>query len=174
MYPNWGFCSIWFILMKLACLVDWFGHFKLLSIKYNDLILSNYWISENGFSNFGVFDISSMLKPILWFWTKIELFLTALEHVSCVNNVHASYRNVISIFFMLTCSLPLVFLVSFLVLFYLSSSLASCLGKLEPIGPPLLFLPLPLIVRGSWVRKTRKRLRSLTLGETFRLRERFF
>ena len=127
MYPNWGFCSIWFILMKLACLVDWFGHFKLLSIKYNDLILSNYWISENGFSNFGVFAINSMLKPILWFWTKIELILTALKHASCVTNAQASYRIVISIFFCANLQSALGFLFSclFLALFCLSHPFLS-------------------------------------------------
>ena len=52
-----------------------------------------------GFSNFGVFDVSSMLKPILWSWSKIELILTALEHASCVDIVHASYRIVCSILY---------------------------------------------------------------------------
>ena len=88
------------------------------------------------------------LKLVLPGFRSIEIMIK-IFNASCVNNVHASYRIVISIFFVLTCSLPLVFLVFFLVLFYLSYSLASCLGKLEPIGPPLLFLPPPLIVRGS-------------------------
>ena len=46
------------------------------------------------------------------------------------------------IFFVLTCSLPLILLVSFwLFSVCLVLSLASCLGKLEPIGPPLPLLP---------------------------------
>ena len=66
-YPIWGFCSIWFKLMKLACLVDWFGHYKLLSIMSNDQFGQFVGFMKLGFSNFGVFDVNSMLKPILWF-----------------------------------------------------------------------------------------------------------
>ena len=33
-----------------------------------------------------------MLKPILWFYSEIELILTALEHASWVDIVHALYR----------------------------------------------------------------------------------
>ena len=65
MNPNWGFCSIWFNLMKLACLVDCFGHYKLLPIMYNDQFGQIVGFFKLGFSNFGVFDVTSMLKPIL-------------------------------------------------------------------------------------------------------------
>ena len=68
---------------------------------------------------------------------------------------------------MLTCSLPLVFLVSVFCLFFVFPlcSLASCLGRLELIGPPPLLLLLPLIVRGSLVRKTR--VKSWIQGEEY-------
>ena len=61
------------------------------------------------------------LKLVLPGFRSIEIMIK-IFNASCVNNVHASYRIVISIFFVLTCSLPLVFLVFFLVLFYLSYS----------------------------------------------------
>ena len=129
-----------------------------------------------GFSNFSFFDENSILKLILWFWSKIELILTTLEHASSVNDVHASYRIDISIFFCanLLSALSFSFLL-FLSLLCLSFwSIASCLGRLELIGPPFLLLPPPLIVRGSRERKTRKHMRCLTLRETFGLRERFY
>ena len=50
--------------MKLACLVDWFGHYKLLSIMYNDQFGQIVGFLKLGFSSFGVFDVTSMLKPI--------------------------------------------------------------------------------------------------------------
>ena len=62
---NWGFCSIWFNLTKLACLVDCFGHYKLLYIMYNDQFGQIVGFFKLGFSNFGVFDVTFMLKPIL-------------------------------------------------------------------------------------------------------------
>ena len=55
MYPNWVFCSIWFILMKLACLVDWVGHFKLLSIMYNDQFCQIVGFLKMGFQILGFF-----------------------------------------------------------------------------------------------------------------------
>ena len=112
-----------------------------------------------GFSNFWVFDVNSLLKPILWFWSKIELILTALEHASFVNNVHASYRIVISIFLCanMQFALSFSFLLSLSLLCLSFWSLASCLGRLELIGPPLLLLPPPLIVRGSCEKLNHKR-----------------
>ena len=64
---NWGFCSIWFNFTKLACLVDWFGYYKLLSIMYNDQFGQIVGFLKLGFSNFGGFDVTSILKQILWF-----------------------------------------------------------------------------------------------------------
>ena len=73
----------------------------------------------------------------------MELILIALEHASFAYTVHASYRIVISIFSMLTYSLPLFFpFCSFSLSFvFVLWSLASWLGRLEPIGPPPLLLP---------------------------------
>ena len=51
--------------MKLACLVDCFGHYNLLSIMYNDQFGQFVGFVKMSFSNFGVFDVNSMLKPIL-------------------------------------------------------------------------------------------------------------
>ena len=52
---------------------------------------------------------------------------------------------VLYFFYVLTCSLPLVFFVPLLCVLVLI--LAPCLGKLEPIGPLPLPLSLPLGVR---------------------------
>ena len=105
-----GFCSIWFKLMKSACLLNWFGHYKLFSIMYNDQFGQFVGFVKLDFSNFGVFDVNSMLKPILSIWSTIELILIALEH--------ASYRTFIYLFFLvLTCSLPFVFFLIFFSLF---------------------------------------------------------
>ena len=128
-----------------------------------------------GFLNFGVFDVNSILKPILWSWNKIEPILTALEHASCVNIVHALYRIVISILFCANLQSALGFFLLFFpsILCLSFYSIASCLGRLKLIGNPPLLVPQPLIVSGSWVRKTRKLMRSWTFIRTFGLRERF-
>ena len=55
MNPNWGFCSIWFNLTKLTCLVDCFGHYKLLSIMYNDQFGQIVGFLKLGFQILGFF-----------------------------------------------------------------------------------------------------------------------
>ena len=39
-YPNWGFCSIRFNLMKLACWIDSYDHYIVLSILINDQLVN--------------------------------------------------------------------------------------------------------------------------------------
>ena len=78
------------------CLIWWnwlvrLIHLIIIMCYLSCVIVNLLGFVKMGFSNFGVFDVSSMLKPILWSWSKIELILTALEH--------ASYRIVISILF---------------------------------------------------------------------------
>ena len=160
--------------MKLACLVDWIGHYILLSILCNDQLVNLLGFLKVGFQNLGFFDINSMLKLIVWFLKYNWTFLTALEHASCVDIVHASYR-LLCFFFSncVWCSLPLGFSFVFaLCLFsvYPFCSLALWLGRLEPIRHPFLLLLHLLIVRGSLVRKTKKLLRSWTFVRMYGLR----
>ena len=70
-----------------------------------------------------VFDINSMFKPILYFFKYNWITLTALEHASCVNTVHVSYRLLFSLyiyFFALTAS-DAVYLWVFFFFFFLLS-----------------------------------------------------
>ena len=65
--PNWGFCSNWVKLMKLACSIDVIGHYFLKSILYDDQLVNIFQIDQVVFQNFGGFCVkNSMLKPILW------------------------------------------------------------------------------------------------------------
>ena len=66
-YPNLGFCSIWFNLMKLTCWIDSYDHYNVLSILCNDQLVNFLKIVQVVFQNFRVFDLNFMLKPILWF-----------------------------------------------------------------------------------------------------------
>ena len=123
-----------------------------------------------GFSKFGVFVLNSMFKSNSWFMKYNWTVLNALEHASHVHSIHASYRLFFFIFLCsnsVWCYLPLVFFVSFWfpfwsVLSFPFLSLASWLGRLEPIKklpPPL---PLPSIVIGFSLRKTKKPMKSWT------------
>ena len=51
--------------MKLACYIDSFDHYIVLLILYNDQLINLLGFVKLGFSNFEVFDVNSMLKPIL-------------------------------------------------------------------------------------------------------------
>ena len=81
----------------------------------------------------------------------IELSLTTLGHASFDYTVHASYRLVFFVLFYANLQSALGFSCFLFWFFFvcLVLSLASCLGRLEPIGPPLLLLPSHLSVRGS-------------------------
>ena len=61
--PNWGFCSIWVRLMKLACSIDVFGHKFLNSIMYNDQFVNIF--QNDQFVIWGFCVNTSMFKPIL-------------------------------------------------------------------------------------------------------------
>ena len=67
--PIWGFCSIGFKLMKLACCFDVIDHSKLFSNLCNDQLV-NLKKKKNQvvLIFFGVLVRNSMLKPILWIW----------------------------------------------------------------------------------------------------------
>ena len=52
-------------MMKLACWVDSFDHYIPLSVLCNDQLIKLLSFFLSGFSIFGVFVITSMLKPIL-------------------------------------------------------------------------------------------------------------
>ena len=109
----WGFCSNWVQLTKVACWIDVIDHYFLYSILCDDQLVNFLQIEQVVFQIFGVFVRNSMLKPILWTWTSIELNFTTLEHASWHLTIHASYRFLFYIFFVLTCSLPLVFVLFF-------------------------------------------------------------
>ena len=52
--------------MKLACWIDSYDHYIVLSILINDQLVNFLKILQVFFFlNFGVFDINSMLEPIL-------------------------------------------------------------------------------------------------------------
>ena len=97
----------------LARLIDWLDHYFMLPILCNDQFGQLVGFLKVGFQNLGFLDIISILKPILWFQSNIELILTALEHASCVDIVHVSYKIVISIFFYANLQSALGFSVSF-------------------------------------------------------------
>ena len=65
MYPNWGFCSIRSKLIKLACWIDVFDHYKLYSIVCDDHLINFFKLNKWFSKIFGVFVRNSMLKPIL-------------------------------------------------------------------------------------------------------------
>ena len=67
--PTWGFCSIRSNLMKLACWIDLFDHYLVLSILFNDQLVNFLKIVQVVFQILGFFVRNSMLKPILWIWT---------------------------------------------------------------------------------------------------------
>ena len=65
MYSNWGFCSIWSKLIKLACWINLFYHYKLYFIVCDDKLI-NFFKLYKWFSKiFGVFVRNSILKLIL-------------------------------------------------------------------------------------------------------------
>ena len=78
-----------------------------------------------------VFDINSMFKPILYFFKYNWITLAALEHASCVNTIHVSYRLLFSLYIFCSncvwCSLPLGF---FFFLFFFLFSFVSLLSIL--------------------------------------------
>ena len=60
--------------MKLACWSDVIGYYFLKSILYDDQLVNIIQIDQVVFQNFGVFFIkNSMLKPILWILTYLNL-----------------------------------------------------------------------------------------------------
>ena len=139
----------WLVLLHHFIIIYYF----LTCVMINWLICWNFW---KWVFKIWVFDINSMFKPILYFFKYNWITLTALEHASCVNTVHVSYRLLFSLyiyFFALTASdavyLWVFFFSFFFCLFsvYPIPTLASWLGRLEPIGHPLPFLLHPLIVR---------------------------
>ena len=52
-YPNWGFCLIGLNLMKLACVIDSFCHYILLSNLCNDKLINLLGFLKVGFQNLG-------------------------------------------------------------------------------------------------------------------------
>ena len=60
---NWGFCSNWFQLMKLACWIDEIDHYFLKSILYDDQLVNLYRLIKWFFKYFGVLFRNSMFKP---------------------------------------------------------------------------------------------------------------
>ena len=134
----------------------------LTSIMINWSIWLDFW--NWVFSNLG-FLLKLYVQVNCWFLKCHWTLLNALEHASCVYIVHASFRLFFSFFYsnLVWCNLPLGFLCFLSLIFFLSilsKSLASWLGRLEPIRhppPPLLQL---LIVRGFVVRNTKRILRN--------------
>ena len=58
--PNWGFCSNWAKLMKLACSIDVIGHYFLKSILYDDQLVNIFEIDQVVFQHFGVFVLKTL------------------------------------------------------------------------------------------------------------------
>ena len=149
--------------MKLIdyVIIWWF----LSSVMINYSIWLNFW--KWVFQNFGVFVLKLYVQVNSLFLKYNWMVLNALEYASFVHSGHASYRLIFSIVvFSLTlfdavCPwFSLFFLVSILVFPFLP--LASWLGRLEPIRKPPPPLPLPSIVIGFGLRKTKKPMRSWT------------
>ena len=161
--------------MKLAGLIDWFGHYKLLSIMYNDQFGKFVGFLKMGFQ---IWDCSWYKLYAQANFVNLKLNGTYSHcNRACIICLYCSCIIWNCYFYIFcanlhpalgfsSCSFSLSFVS---ILWFLS----SWLGRLEPIGPPTLLLPPPLVVRGFWVRKIRKRMRSLTLRGTFGLRERF-
>ena len=59
--------------MKLACWFDVIGHYFLKYILYDDQLVNIFQIDQVVFQNFGVFVLETLLKPILWIWTYLNL-----------------------------------------------------------------------------------------------------
>ena len=78
--PNWGFCSNWVKLMKLACSIDVIGHYLLNSFLYDDQLVNIFQIDQVVFQNFGVFVLKTLCSSQ---FCEFELNCTALGHASC-------------------------------------------------------------------------------------------
>ena len=63
--PELGILFIRVKLMKLACWIDYFDHYKLFSTLCDDQLVNLVQIEQVVFQNFGVFVMNSMLKTIL-------------------------------------------------------------------------------------------------------------
>ena len=112
--PNWGFCSNLTKLMKLACSIDVIGHYLLNSFLYDDQLVNIFQIDQVVFQIFG-FLLETLCS------SQFCEFELNLDLIFCISSCIISFKLFMHhidflcyIFFVLTCSLPLVLFLVFL------------------------------------------------------------